>query len=56
LPEDKHNVLNKFPDISKASSIFSHNPIIPLEEGVPKTIEWMKSTYDISQPFIRAKL
>jgi len=56
LSEDKHNVLNKYPDISKASSIFSHNPKITLEEGVPKTIEWMKSTYDISKPFIRAKL
>jgi dTDP-glucose 4,6-dehydratase len=56
LPEDKHNVLNKYPDISKASSLFSHNPKVTLEEGVPKTIEWMKSTYDISKPFKRVKL
>ena len=56
LPEDKHNVLNKYPDISKASKTFSHNPKVTLEEGIPNTIEWMKSTYDISKPFKRAKL
>jgi dTDP-glucose 4,6-dehydratase len=45
LPEDKHNVVNKRPDISKAKAAFGHNPQITLEEGVPKTIEWMKSVY-----------
>jgi dTDP-glucose 4,6-dehydratase len=45
LTEDKHNVLNKKPDISKAKEAFGHDPKIPLEVGVPKTIEWMKSTY-----------
>lgn len=47
LPEDKHNVLNKKPDITKAKSEFEHNPQMTLEEGVPKTIQWMKSVYDI---------
>lgn len=45
LPEDKHNVLNKRPDITKAKLAFGHNPTITLEEGIPKTIEWMKSIY-----------
>lgn len=45
LPEDKHNVLNKRPDISKAKKEFGHNPKITLEQGIPKTIEWMKSIY-----------
>lgn len=45
LPEDKHNILNKKPDISKAKKHFGHNPKITLEKGVPKTIEWMKSAY-----------
>ncbi len=45
LPEDKHNVLNKKPDISKASKAFGHNPKITLEEGIPRTIEWMKQVY-----------
>jgi len=45
LPEDKHNVLNKKPDIEKARKAFGHDPRIILEEGVPKTIEWMQSVY-----------
>lgn len=45
LPEDKHNVQNKRPDITKARREFGHDPKIPLEVGVPRTIEWMKSVY-----------
>jgi dTDP-glucose 4,6-dehydratase len=46
LPEDKHNVLNKRPNIEKAKQLFGHDPQIPLEVGVPKTIEWMKEVYE----------
>ncbi|ODS32772.1 MAG: NAD-dependent epimerase/dehydratase [Candidatus Scalindua rubra] len=46
LPEDRHNVLNKRPDISKAKKQFRHNPKVILEEGVPITIEWMKRVYN----------
>ena len=45
LPQDKHNVLNKRPDIQKAKKQFGHDPKVTLEEGVPKTIEWMKEVY-----------
>lgn len=45
LPEDRHNVQNKRPDISKAKKAFDHNPKTTLEEGVPKTIDWMKQLY-----------
>lgn len=45
LPEDKHNTLNKKPDITKASKDLGHSPKICLEEGIPKTIEWMKNIY-----------
>jgi len=45
LPEDKHNVLNKKPDIEKAKKAFGHNPKLILEEGVPTTIDWMRSVY-----------
>ena len=45
LPEDKHNVQNKKPDIEKARKAFGHNPRIILEDGVPQTVEWMKSVY-----------
>jgi len=45
LPEDKHNVLNKQPNIEKAKKAFGHNPRVTLEEGVPRTVEWMRSVY-----------
>jgi dTDP-glucose 4,6-dehydratase len=45
LPEDKHNVLNKKPDIEKARKAFGHDPRIVLEEGLPPTVDWMKSIY-----------
>lgn len=45
LPEDAHNIQNKRPDISKAAERFGHDPKITLEEGIPQTIEWMKSVY-----------
>lgn len=45
LPKDKHNVLSKRPDISKAEKQFGHNPVVTLEYGVPKTIEWMRQVY-----------
>jgi dTDP-glucose 4,6-dehydratase len=48
LPEDKHNVQNKRPDISKAKAQFGHNPRITLEEGIPRTIEWMRTAYGLS--------
>jgi len=45
LPEDRHNVQNKRPNIDKARRAFGHNPTVTLEQGVPRTIEWMKATY-----------
>lgn len=47
LPEDKHNTVSKRPDISKAVSALGHNPKVLLEEGVPKTVEWMKQVYGL---------
>jgi dTDP-glucose 4,6-dehydratase len=45
LPEDRHNVLNKRPNIEKARRAFGHNPRITLEEGIPPTLEWMRKVY-----------
>ena len=47
LPEDKHNIQNKRPDISKAMAAFGHDPKTTLEEGVPKTIDWMRQVYGV---------
>ncbi|MFC2047693.1 NAD-dependent epimerase/dehydratase family protein [Chloroflexota bacterium] len=35
----------KHMDFSRASRDLNHNPQIPLEEGIPRTIEWMKKVY-----------
>jgi dTDP-glucose 4,6-dehydratase len=35
----------KHMDFSKARRDLKHTPKIPLEEGIPKTIEWMKRVY-----------
>lgn len=43
LPEDVHNVKSKRPDNTKAIRDLGHNPTVKLEEGVPQTLEWMRS-------------
>jgi len=45
LPEDVHNVKNKRPDINRARQKLGHNPRVILEEGIPKTIKWMRQVY-----------
>jgi len=37
----------KHMDFSRARRDLAHNPQIPLEEGIPKTIEWMQQVYGI---------
>ncbi|HEU0024953.1 MAG TPA: NAD(P)-dependent oxidoreductase [Thermoleophilaceae bacterium] len=48
LPEDAHNVQNKRPDISRAAEAFGHDPAMTLEEGIPLTVDWMRSVYGAS--------
>jgi dTDP-glucose 4,6-dehydratase len=45
LPEDAHNVQDKRPDIAKAARDLGHDPRIPLTEGIPQTVDWMRATY-----------
>jgi dTDP-glucose 4,6-dehydratase len=47
LPEDKHNIVNKRPNIDKAIKMFGHQLNVNLEEGIPKTIDWMKKIYNL---------
>lgn len=47
LEEDKHNITNKRPDIKKSEDLLAHNPKTMLEEGVKKTIQWMKGIYNV---------
>jgi dTDP-glucose 4,6-dehydratase len=45
LPEDKHNVQNKRPNIDKARIAFGHDPSVVLEQGIPLTVDWMRNVY-----------
>ena len=50
LPEDRHNVQNKRPDITKAERDLGHDPSTTIETGVPLTIEWMREIYGGALP------
>lgn len=47
LKQDEHNVVSKAPHLYKAIRFLGHDPKVMLEEGVAKTIEWMRSVYQI---------
>ena len=44
---EEHNTLNKKASIEKAKRDLDHEHRITLEEGIPPTIEWIKTVYDI---------
>lgn len=43
LSEDVHNVKSKRPSNRKAQQLLGHSPKVKLEEGVPLTLDWMRS-------------
>lgn len=43
IPEDRHNVRNKRPNIERARQDLGHDPSTRLEVGVPVTLSWMQS-------------
>ncbi len=47
LPKEEANVTNKRPDVDKAIRDLGHDPSITLEEGLPKTIDWMREVYEL---------
>ena len=48
LPEDRHNVVNKRPVIDLARRELGHDPRITLEEGIPRTLAWMRQVYGLA--------
>lgn len=44
---DEHNTVDKRPDISRARALLGHAPKVALEEGLPKTVEWVRQTYGL---------
>jgi dTDP-glucose 4,6-dehydratase len=47
LPEEKHNVVSKRPSIEIARTVLGHEPRVTLAEGVPETIDWLRSVYKL---------
>jgi dTDP-glucose 4,6-dehydratase len=47
LARDEHNTVSKRPDISKAVRDLGHNPRVRLEQGVPRTVAWMREEYGL---------
>ncbi len=45
LPEDRHNVKSKRPDVSRAVDVLGHKLQVDLEDGVQRTLRWMKEVY-----------
>jgi len=44
---EEHNTLNKRASVERAERDLNHDPQMSLEEGIPKTIEWMRDYYDV---------
>jgi dTDP-glucose 4,6-dehydratase len=42
LPEDVHNVKSKKPSNVKAGRYLGHFPTVTINEGIPKTLDWMR--------------
>jgi len=43
--KETHTTKNKRPDITKARNLLGHNPKVRIEEGISKTLDWMKQVY-----------
>lgn len=41
---------DKIVDVTRANEDLSHSPQVKLEEGIPLTIDWMKSVYQAGRP------
>lgn len=44
---EEHNTLNKRASVEKAKRDLDHEARVSLEEGLPRTIEWMRDYYDV---------
>lgn len=47
--KDVTNTVNKRPDITRARTLLGHDPKVTLEDGVRRTVEWMRSFYGIQE-------
>ena len=45
--QDGHNTVDKRPDIERAERLLGHNPTTTLEDGIAKTLAWMRDVYGV---------
>ena len=45
--KDGHNTVDKRPDITKAETFLRHDPTTTLEDGIARTIAWMRGVYNL---------
>jgi dTDP-glucose 4,6-dehydratase len=45
LPQEAHNVRCKHPSTTRAKLVLGHQARVGLEEGVKRTVNWMRETY-----------
>lgn len=50
LEEDAHNVTSKVPVIVMAQEELGHCPEVTLEDGIQRTIAWMREVYPVGAP------
>ena len=48
VPEEAHNVRNKRPEITKARELLDHDPSVLLEDGIERTVRWMRDVYGVA--------
>ena len=44
-PNEPMTTKDKVVDCSRARAELDHDPVVPLEVGIPKTVDWMRSVY-----------
>jgi dTDP-glucose 4,6-dehydratase len=45
MPEDRHNIQNKRPDVTRATEVLGHTLKVDLEDGIERTLKWMREVY-----------
>jgi dTDP-glucose 4,6-dehydratase len=50
LDTEAHNVVNKRPSLTIVERDLDHKPTVNLEEGILRTIQWMRETYKVPAP------
>ncbi len=53
LDTEAHNVINKRPSLKIVERDLGHKPVVNLEEGILRTIQWMREIYKVPATVLR---